>query len=403
MSIKILKEKCNGCAKCVRYCPFEAILMVDDYAEIGAGCTFCNNCADKCPVGAIIKEPRTCDVDLSKWKGIWVFAEHNEKGLKKVTLELLGESYRLAKKTGDEVSAILLGCKIDNLIKPLLDHGADNVTVVDNKELAKFNIEVLTPILVRLVQKFKPAIFLIGGTINGRVLAPSVAVRLGTGLSADCTELDVDENGQLVQVRPAFGGNVMASILCKHTRPQMATVRPNVMKKKPEAGGNGKGRVTRINLKEDLYIRNMDTRTNILGFVKESLDSNLEEADIIVSGGYGLGRAKNFELVEELAHVLGGSVGASRKAVDSGWMPHQNQVGQTGKVVSPRIYIAIGISGSIQHQIGMKCSETIIAINSDPRAPAFDIADYGIVGDLFEVVPALIKEIRRLKEPVHQD
>ncbi|MBP2073358.1 electron transfer flavoprotein subunit alpha/FixB family protein [Thermoanaerobacterium butyriciformans] len=330
---------------------------------------------------------------MNDYKDIWVFAEQRNGKLMNVAIEILGEARKLADKKGVNVGAVLIGHNVENLSKDLISFGADIVYVVDNPLLSNYTTEGYAKAVSQLANKYKPEVILYGATFIGRDLAPRIASKLKTGLTADCTGLDIDENGLLLQTRPAFGGNLMATIKCPDKRPQMSTVRPGVMKKAVRDDTRD-GKV----IKFDADINESDIRTKILSIVKEAKNVvNLEEADIIVSGGRGVGGPDGFNIIKELADVLGGVVGASRATVDAGWITSDHQVGQTGKTVRPKLYIACGISGAIQHLAGMSNSGTIVAINKNPDAPIFKIADYGIVGDLFKVIPVLIEEIKKLK------
>jgi electron transfer flavoprotein alpha subunit len=303
----------------------------------------------------------------------------------------LEKAKKLAEDLNTYVGAIFLGYNIEDKAQELIYRGADKVFVVDSEILNHYIAENYTQAIVNLVKKYKPEIILAGATTTGRSLVSRIAVNLYTGLTADCTGLDIDKEKKiLIQTRPAFGGNIMAQIICPNFRPQMATVRHKVM---PEASRDEsrKGEV----IKEKFNNEWQDKRIKFLDFVEEAISTvNLAEADIIVSGGRGLQEASNFKMIEELAQVLGAAVGASRAAVDLGWIPYSHQVGQTGRTVCPKVYIACGISGQIQHLVGMQSAKTIIAINKDPEAPIFKIADYGIVGDLFKVVPLLTKQLK---------
>ncbi|MDI6839539.1 MAG: electron transfer flavoprotein subunit alpha [bacterium] len=403
--IKIIKDKCNGCGLCVSACPYEAIEIKDGLAFIKDNCNLCGACVPVCEFGAIKMEK----VDKKKereqdYQGVWIFAEQTNGKVHRVVFELLSKGRELADKLGEvrsrevrprvELSCVLLGHNVnsDFIGTELISRGADKVYVVENEKLDSFNVESYTRAITRLVLKYKPEIFLAGATSIGRTLFPSVSARLKTGLTADCTELDIDKKtGLLTQTRPAFGGNIMATILCRTSRPQMATVRYKVMKEADrKAGRNGKI------VEEILPNTEFVSRTRVLKFIEDVTQYvNLQEADIIVSGGRGLKAPENFKLIEDLAAVLGAAVGSSRLPVDAGWISYSHQIGQTGKTVRPKIYIACGISGAIQHLAGMISSERIIAINKDPSAPIFKVADLGIVGDLFEIVPKLT---RRLKE-----
>ncbi|SHE48661.1 electron transfer flavoprotein alpha subunit apoprotein [Thermoanaerobacter uzonensis DSM 18761] len=330
---------------------------------------------------------------MNEYKDIWVFAEQREQRLMNVSLEILGEARKLADKKGVKVCAVLVGYGVKGLAEELIKYGADVVYVIDNPLLKNYTTEGYAKVIADLTNELNPEVILYGATYIGRDLAPRIASRLHTGLTADCTGLDIDENGLLLQIRPAFGGNLIATIICPERRPQMATVRPGVMKKAPK-DEKREGKIIEI----QANIKESDIRTQIVDIIKEAKSKvNIEEADIIVSGGRGVGGAEGFKLIQQLADVLGGVVGASRAAVDAGWISQDHQVGQTGKTVRPKLYIACGISGAIQHIAGMGSAKTIVAINKNPDAPIFKVADYGIVGDLFKVVPALIEEIKRVK------
>ena len=331
----------------------------------------------------------------AKTKDLWVFVETNEDGTaKNVGIELLTPGKMMAGKQGGELVAVVIGSNVDEAVKAASEHGAGKVIVVDGPEYAHYTTDAYAIALVTLVEKYGPTSMLIGATNNGRDLGPRVSCRLQTGLTADCTALDVDaETGNVAWTRPAFGGNLMATILCPDHRPQIGTVRPGVFKKGEP--GEAKAEV----IKEDIHVDAKDIRTQVLELIKEAGGENvdLEGAEVIVSGGRGVGGPEGFEPVKALADVLGGVVGASRAAVDAGWIAHAHQVGQTGKTVGPKLYIACGISGAIQHLAGMSGSDCIVAINKDPDAPIFDVADYGVVGNLFEVLPVLTEEIKKAR------
>ncbi len=394
--IEVIKEKCVGCGLCIKACPFSAIVLKDKIAVIDLDkCTLCGACKEVCKFDAIIiYKPQSVKQDLSQYTDVWVFVEQEEGRIASVSFELLGKARTLAEDLNAKVVAVFLGGNIKDKAKQLIDKGADKVIVVDSKELAHFTAETYGNVISHLIYKYKPEIFLAGATTMGRSLVSRIAVKIKTGLTADCTGLDIDkERRLLIQTRPAFGGNIMAQIITPSYRPQMATVRHKVMKELP-ANPNRKGEI----IEESLDKKLVDIRSRFIDFIKEeAYKVNLSDADIIVSGGRGLGAPENFKLIRELAEVLGAAVGASRAAVDSGWIPYSHQVGQTGRTVAPKIYIACGISGQIQHLVGMQSSKIIVAINKDPDAPIFNIANYGIVGDLFKVIPLLIKKIKESK------
>jgi len=331
----------------------------------------------------------------AKTKDLWVFVETNEDGTaKNVGIELLTPGHDMAVKQGGALVAVVIGSGVDAAVQAASEHGADKVIVVDGPEYATYTTDAYAIALCTLVEKYGPTSMLIGATNNGRDLGPRVSCRLKTGLTADCTGLDVDaESGNVAWTRPAFGGNLMATILCPDHRPQIGTVRPGVFKK--GEAGEAKAEI----IKEDIHVDAADIRTQILELIKEEGGEtvDLEGAEIIVSGGRGVGGPEGYAPIKELADLLGGVVGASRAAVDAGWIAHAHQVGQTGKTVGPKLYIACGISGAIQHVAGMSGADCIVAINKDPDAPIFDIADYGVVGNLFEVLPVMIDEIKKLK------
>lgn len=331
----------------------------------------------------------------AKTKDLWVFVETNGDGsAKNVGIELLTPGKMMAGKQGGALVAVVIGSKADAAVQAASTHGADKVLVVDGPEYAHYTTDAYTIALCTLVEKYGPTSMLIGATNNGRDLGPRVSCRLNGGLTADCTALDIDdEDGKVAWTRPAFGGNLMATIKCPNNFPQIGTVRPGVFKKSEES--EAKAEIIR----EEIHVPDEKIRTRVLEIIKEMGDENvdLEGAEIIVSGGRGVGGPEGFEPVKALAKVLGATVGASRAAVDSGWISHAHQVGQTGKTVGPKLYIACGISGAIQHLAGMSGSDVIVAINKDPDAPIFDVADYGVVGNLFEVLPVLTEEIAKAR------
>lgn len=328
-------------------------------------------------------------VDLSAYKDVWVFAEQRGGVITPVVFELLGKGRDLASDIGDvKLCAILLGEDLSDMTTQLFEAGADVVYTADSPLLKNYTSDGYTKVISDAIHEFKPEIVLYGATHIGRDLAPRIAKRVSTGLTADCTKLDIDpETKGILQTRPAFGGNLMATIKCPNHRPQMSTVRPGVMDKAPVQ----KGRTGEV-IPVTLTLQESDIRTRIIEIVKTAKDMvSLTDAEIIVSGGAGLGDASGFELIKKFADKVGGVVGASRAAVDAGWIDHSHQVGQTGTTVKPKIYIACGISGAIQHLAGMQTSDIIIAINKNPMAPIFEVADYGIVGDLYKVIPELME------------
>lgn len=324
---------------------------------------------------------------------VWVFVEQEEGKAHPVSWELLGKARELAEALSGEVEALVLGQGVELIAKEAITYGAERVYMIDDPVLEYYRNETYAHGVIKLCEKYRPEILLLGATTMGRDLAGSIATALETGLTADVTGLEIDpETKNLIMTRPAFGGNIMASILCPDHRPQMSTVRPRTFPL-PEKDESRQGEIVR----EDLGLSENEVKVKRVGFIPKGKTVNLEYADVVVSGGRGLGGPEGFKLLRELAELLDGEVGASRAVVDAGWIEYEHQVGQTGKTVRPRVYIACGISGAIQHRVGMQNSDLIIAVNTDPEAPIFRIADLGIVGDLYEVLPELIEAIKKEK------
>lgn len=334
-------------------------------------------------------------MNIADYKGIFVFVEQRDKNIEKVSLELIGKAKELAAVINTTVTAVMLGYQMDEQAAELNYYGADKVIYVDDKNLDIYMTEPYTYSLVEIINNNKPEIMLFGATAIGRDLAPRVSARVKTGLTADCTglEINVEENNNLMMTRPAFGGNIMATIVCPDHRPQMATVRPGVMKQLPV------NRTKTVNIEKlSLNIPKECFNVEILDVIKHVQEKmKIEDAKVIVSGGRGVGKAENFAMLEELAELLGGTVSASRAAVDAGWIAKDRQVGQTGKTVRPNLYIACGISGAIQHIAGMEESDLIIAINKDEYAPIFEVADVSIVGDIAKIIPQFIEELKKAR------
>lgn len=389
MGIKINLDNCVGCAACVASCPFGAMEIADGKAQVKDGCNLCGACQEACAYDAICVEVEEKPVeDVDSFRGVWVFAEQRRGKVQNVAFELLTEGRRLADKLGTNLSAVYFGnpeSGVDELARY-----ADRVFVLDNPALDGHE-DLYTEELTRLIREHKPEVLLAPATALGRAFVPRVAARLETGLTADCTGLDIDsEKRLLLQTRPTFGGNLMATIVCESRRPQMSTVRPHVFKR---AAPSAQRRAEMIGV--DFDKNAVTSRTRMVEFVEDLTEKiKLEDADIIVSGGRGLGKAENFQLIEELADALGAAVGSSRPPVDEGWIPYSHQVGQTGKTVCPKLYIACGISGAVQHLAGMQTADVIVAINEDPNAPVFEAATYGIVGDLFKVIPLMVEKLK---------
>ncbi len=403
MSYIKITEECTACGACVDVCPFEALSIDGDIAVVNESCTLCGACTnDICPVDAIslvsesdAQQTAGAVKDLNEYRGIFVFAEHEQgKQLSSVAIELISEGRKLADQLKTEVHAFILGKDIEQRAQECIGWGADVVYVFDDPILEHYRIDAYSMTISALLEEKKPEIVLLGATGIGRALASRIASKIYTGLTADCTELEIDmEKRELLQTRPAFGGNIMATIVCPKHRPQMATVRPKVLKR-GVFDENRKGTLVpmKTTVTED------SIRTKIIELFHEGGSAvNLSDADIIVSGGRGLGSPEKFDMIHELAECIGGAVGASRATVDAGWIEPHHQVGQTGKTVQPKLYIACGISGAIQHLAGMKNSDIIVAINKDPDAPIFKYATYGICADVHDAVPAIIKELKSVR------
>ena len=389
--------KCIGCAKCVKTCPFGAISMDGKLAKVGAGCTLCGACAQVCPVQAITITRREEAHDLSGHKGVWVFVELQDaprgKAVRGVGQELLSCGRGLADQLGEELCAVLIGDGVSGLTDELASYGADKIYLVENPELKDYNTDTFSTVLVALITKHKPSMVLYPSTYVGRDLAPRIAGELYVGLTADCTGLSI-KNGHLLQTRPAFGGNIMADIMSPTSRPQMATVRPNVMKKNPPIKG-ARAHVVRENMPVDKSLARVKVVEKHIAPAQDGL--KIDEAQVVVSGGRGMRDPRGFKLLEQLAEALGGAVGASRAAVDMGLKPKPHQVGQSGTTVSPKLYVACGISGAVQHLVGMSSADIIIAVNRDPGAQIFGVAKYGLVGDAHQVLPKVIEAVKKAK------
>jgi electron transfer flavoprotein alpha subunit/NAD-dependent dihydropyrimidine dehydrogenase PreA subunit len=394
MAVWVEVDLCSGCKRCLKACPYGAVEMREGKAFIVERCTSCGACLEVCKEKALLTDVKPREIpDFSDRKGVWVLAEQRGGELHRVSLELLGKAQELASVLKHEVSALLLGDNVSGLCDTLIEHGADWVYLAEDRALKHYRTDSYTEVIEDLVKKHKPNMLLMGATHIGRDLAPRVSRRVEVGLTADCTELNIDpEEGILLQTRPAFGGNVMATIANRYSRPQMATVRPGVMEVVAKPGHKGKVIRHPISLKEE------DIGTRILEVVREKKKKvNLSEAKVVVAGGRGVGNAKGFAILEDLARIFDGEVAGTRVAVEEGWIPAERQVGQTGQSVRPELYIACGISGAIQHRAGMMNSRYIIAINKDPRAPIFQVADWGLVADLYEAVPEMIEQLKQTK------
>jgi len=392
MGVWIDSELCNGCKRCLKACPYDAVAMRGDKAVILEHCTACGACIEACRQDAVKTDVVAREIpDFSDHRGVWVLAEAQGGELNPVSLELLGEAQELARTLGQKVGVILPGWDIAGLAPTLARFGAAKICLAEDKALATYRVEIYTEIVAELVAEYKPDILLIGATSRGRELAPRLARRLKAGLTADCTMLEIDPDEKiLLQTRPAFGGNVMATIASRYSRPQMATVRPGVMQPCECEGSQAEIINHLVKVPETPAV----AAAKVLEVVREAKRKvRLNEAKVIVAGGRGTGGEMGFKLIEKLAEGFGGEVAGTRIAVEEGWVPVERQVGQTGQAVRPELYIACGISGAVQHRAGMQDSRYIIAINKDPGAPIFSVADWGIVGDLHQIIPEMITQI----------
>ncbi|MFC1955636.1 FAD-binding protein [Chloroflexota bacterium] len=394
----IAAEKCTGCRRCIKICPSEALEIYYTPEELKI---LAEIEASKVAVAPAVEEEEEVSIEeaaalakINEYHGVWVFVEHTEGKPAEVSWELLGVGADLAKIRGVELCSVVVGDKVEHLCHESFVYGAAKAYLLDAPVFHNYRTEPYYKAICYLVEKYKPETVLVGATGLGRDLAGSVATELQTGLTADCTGLAIDDRGFLLQTRPAFGGNVMATILTERTRPQMSTVRPHVMPI-PEKDTSRKGEIIR----EAFSVREEDFAVKVLEIIEGRLQGvDVAAADVLVSGGRGMCATENFQILQELADELDGVVACSRAVVEAGWLPVEHQVGQTGKTVRPKIYIACGISGAIQHLVGMQDSDVVIAINSDQQAPIFEVASYGIVGDVFKVVPAITNRIRELKK-----
>ena len=396
MGVRILIEKCVGCRVCVKVCPFGALEMVDAKAVCLESCTLCGICVSACRFEAIEAPERVATPvgDPESCRGVWVFVQIDD-GIHHVSLELIGEGRKLAEELGSELSCMVMGNgTVDAVVDELSSYDINRIYAVTHPVLERFRTRPFVETAADLIRRFRPEIVLIGATSTGRDFAGGLATELRTGLTADCTSLAIETvTRSLLQTRPAFGGNIMATIKSSRHRPQMATVRPKVFPM-PLRGEKRPVEIVRM----DANLSEENQKTRILEWIPIREKVNLADANVIVSGGRGIGKPENFAVLQTLADLLGGAVGASRATVDAGWIDYSHQVGQTGRTVRPNVYIACGISGAVQHLAGMKTSDVIIAINRDPSAPIFNVATYGFIGDVMEILPKVIAELKSRME-----
>lgn len=386
------QDKVTDIAAMVALCPFKALEDNDGKLEINAACKLCKLCVKKGQPGAVefVEEEEGPQVDKSLWKGITVYVDHVEGDIHPVTLELLGKARELSDKIGHPVQALFLGSGIGDKAHELLHYGVDQVYVVDSPELLDFKIESYAAAFEAYINQIKPSAILVGATSVGRQLAPRVAARFKTGLTADCTILDIHENTDLVQIRPAFGGNIMAEILTTRTRPQMATVRYKVMNA-PERSEEAKGEIIPLEVPAD----KLKARMEVLGIIKKEKQKTIENAEVLVVAGRGIKKVEDLAMIRELADLLGGDVACTRPLCEAGWMEAAHQIGLSGRTVRPKLIITCGVAGAIQFVAGMNNSEQVVAINSDPEAAIFKVANYALVGDIYEIIPQLIENIKQ--------
>ena len=386
------QDKVTDIAAMVALCPFKALEDNNGKLEINAACKLCKLCVKKGQPGAMefVEEETGPKVDKSLWKGITVYVDHVEGEIHPVTLELLGKARELADKINHPVQALFLGSDIGDKAQELLHYGVDKVYVVDTPELKDFKIESYTAAFEQYINEVKPSSILVGATPVGRQLAPRVAARFKTGLTADCTILEMHDNTDLVQIRPAFGGNIMAEILCSNTRPQLATVRYKIMNA-PERSAEPNGEIVKMEVPAD----KLKARMEVLGIVKKEKVKTIESADVLVVAGRGLKKVEDLDMIRQLADALGGDIACTRPLAEAGWLDANRQIGLSGRTVRPKLIITCGVHGAIQFVAGMNNSEQVVAINSDPEAPIFKVANYALVGDIYEIVPQLIEKIKQ--------
>ncbi len=386
----IHQDKIDNIKEFINICPFGALEEVDGKVQMNSACKMCKLCIKKGPKGAVeFVEDEVKKIDKTLWKGITVYVDHTEGEIHPVTFELLGKASELAKKTNQQVYALFMGSNITDKSRELLHYSADKVYVYDKPELEHFKIETYTAVFEDFINNVMPSTVLVGATTVGRQLAPRVAARFHTGLTADCTVLDMHENTDLVQIRPAFGGNIMAQILTPNNRPQMATVRYKVMNA-PERMEQESGEIVKCEIASD----KLKSRVKVLDVVPKKKEKTIDAADVLVVAGRGVKKQEDLEMINELAELLGGQVACTRPLVEAGWMDGKRQVGLSGRTVRPKLIITCGVSGAIQFVAGMDHSDKIVAINKDPKASIFSVANYGLIGDIYDIIPKLVQKIK---------
>lgn len=386
----IHQDKIDNIKEFINICPFGALEEVDGKVQMNSACKMCKLCIKKGPKGAVeFVEDEVKKIDKTLWKGITVYVDHTEGEIHPVTFELLGKASELAKKTNQQVYALFMGSNITDKSRALLHYSADKVYVYDKPELEHFKIETYTAVFEDFINNVMPSTVLVGATTVGRQLAPRVAARFHTGLTADCTVLDMHENTDLVQIRPAFGGNIMAQILTPNNRPQMATVRYKVMNA-PERMEQESGEIVKCEIASD----KLKSRVKVLDVVPKKKEKTIDAADVLVVAGRGVKKQEDLEMINELAELLGGQVACTRPLVEAGWMDGKRQVGLSGRTVRPKLIITCGVSGAIQFVAGMDHSDKIVAINKDPKASIFSVANYGLIGDIYDIIPKLVQKIK---------
>lgn len=389
-TIKVDEGKCSKCLLCVSQCPFKAIEEVNGKIEINASCRMCKICINNCPEKAVLLEEEAfAGIDKSLWKGILVFVEHYKGEIHPVSIEMIGKAKELAKKMNYPVYTVALGFEEAYIVSlKMLEYGVDKAFYYKDKALVDFRVDTYANAIEDLIKDIMPSVVLVGATSVGRSLAPRLSARFRTGLTADCTVLDIKENSDLVQIRPAFGGNIMAQIVTKNTRPQFATVRYKVMKK-AEISDNISGIAVERKVKSDMLLSGIE----VLKTVSVEKQESIEDAEVIIAAGRGVKSKKDMEIIESLASVLGAQIAGTRPLIESGWLHYTKQIGLSGRTVKPKLIITCAISGAVQFAAGMKSADCIIAINKDKNAPIFNIANYCIIGDIYEVIPQLIKNV----------